>query len=343
MDRRGPFRADRLERFVGFVAERQRAWYRRVVLGEEPPWSADEVLRRRRFTNVYRLLDPGTQYAIQAILDREAPGPDRVFNALVYRLVGRAETHAHVGFQRLEDFDVEAFESALKERRDGNGDEDGQPVFTGAYLVAGYSGYGGSDKVENVARLFGDARDRFDGFWAEVRDASGPEDAYAAIRGLPGFGNFLAYQVLVDLLYPLPSHGGESLLPHSPNEWAAAGPGAKRGLERLIGDGGGRGEADVSELDAMRWLWRNLGAEFDRLGIDFVWLRDEAGERVEPSLADVQNCCCEFHKYETVRTGEGRTRRRFRPDGRRSVAELRQVHDGYPVSVDEETYRGPSA
>ena len=336
MDRRGPFRADRLDRFVRFVAERQRAWYRRVVLGEAPPWSADEVLRTRRFTNVYRVLDPGTQYAIQAILDRDEPAPDRAFNAMLYRLVGRAETHAHVGFQRLGDFEVDGFEAALKERRDGGGDEAGGPVFTGAYLVAGYSGYGGSDKVENVARLFGEVRDRFPGFWDQVEDASGPAAVYSAIRELPGFGNFLAYQVVVDLLYPLP--------PYPPAEWAAAGPGARRGLAMLSAeDADHRSRDGVTELDAMRWLWRNQEREFDRLDEGFVWLRDADGKRVELSLADVQNCCCEFYKWQTVTAGEGRTRRRFRPEERRSVGELRAVYAGYPISVDAGDYGDDSS
>lgn len=332
MDGRGAFRDDRMDRFFRFVAERQHAWYRRVVLAEDPPWTDDEILRRHRFTNVYRALDPGTQYVIGQVLEREEPRPDRLFNVLLYRLVGRVATHAHVGFQRLEAFDVAEFETALEARRD----ELGEPVFTGAYLVSGYSGMGGSDKVENVARLFGEVRDRHEDFYAEVEAATAPEAAYSAIRSLPGFGNFLAYQVLVDLLYPLPAHGRESFLPFSPNEWAAAGPGAKRGLDALTTEG-----ADYTELDAMRWLWRNLEEEFDRLGLGFAWLRDGEGERVRLSLADVQNCCCEFHKYEKVRTGEGRTRRRFGREDRRSIQALRAVYDEYPISVQSESYPDP--
>lgn len=329
MVRRREFRDDKLAGFFRFVDERQRVWYRRAVLGEAPPWSADEVLRRHRFTNVYRLADPGTQYAIQEILDRDEPAPDRAFNVLLYRLVGRSSTHAHVGFQQLDAFDVAEFEAALKERRDGTG----EPVFTGAYLVSGYSGFGGSDKVENVARLFGEVRDGFDAFWTDVETAPGPEAVYSAVRGLPGFGNFLAYQVLVDLLYPLPSYDGASMLPFSPDEWAAAGPGAKRGLEVLLDE-----SAACSDLEAMRWLCRNQEEEFERLGVDFVWLRGGEGDRIELSLADVQNCCCEFYKYNKVTTGEGRTRRLFRPGERRSVEELRDVYEGYPISVDERDY-----
>lgn len=336
MARRGPFPDGRLEAFVEFVGERQRVWYRRVVLGDDPPWTADEVLRDRRFTNVYRVLDPGTQYAIQETLSRGEPAPDRTFNVLLYRLIGRAATHAHVGFQRVDEYDAAEFETALKERRDA----DGAPVFTGAYLVSGYSGYGGADKVENVTRLFDAVAEGFDAFWAEVRAASGVEDVYEAVRSLPGFGNFLAYQVVVDLLHPVPAHDGEPLLPFSPNEWAAAGPGAKRGLAVLLGGSTDDRPGDREALHAMRWLWRNQAAAFDRLGVEFPWLRDEDGGRVELSLADVRNCCCEFYKYRTVRTGEGRTRRRFRPANRRPVEELRELYAGYPISVDVVDYCG---
>lgn len=318
------FRPDELEAFWRFVAERQAVWYRRVVLGEDPPWTDDEALRRYRFTNVYRVLDPGTLYALQEILERDAPGPDRYFNILVYRLVGRAETHAHVGFLRLDAFDVGDFERALRSRREAHE----APVFTGAYVVAGYAEMGGTDKVANVARLFGRVRDRFDDHYATLMGSSGPREAYDAIAALPGFGTFLAYQVLVDLLYPLDRADGDAFLPFSPDAWAAAGPGAQRGLETLLDAG-----EDPGELAAMRRLWRDQTEAFDRLGGGFRWLRDSEGRRVRLSLADVQNCLCEYHKHRKVTRGIGRARRRFRPGERRRLADLRERYADSRVSL----------
>ena len=324
---RRDFRSDRLETFWWFVTERQRVWYRRIVLGDTPPWTDDPILRDHRFTNVYRRLDPGTQYAIQSILARDAPARDRAFNVLIYRLLGRAETHASVGFQRLDTFDVDEFEAALRDRA-----ADG-PVFTGAYTVSGYAWLDGPDKIANVARLFGRVRDRFDAAWAEIGAAEGPEAVYDAIRALPGFGNFLAYQALVDLLYPIPGREGASTLPFSPDEWATAGPGATMGLDALR-----TATSTCSDLAAMRWLRANQEAAFERRGVDFPWLVGDDGSRLALSLADVQNCCCEFYKYHKVRTGEGRTRRRFRPEARRDVETLRGIYDGSGLSVDVADY-----
>lgn len=329
MTGRAWFEPSALAAFWRFVAERQAVWYRRVVLGEDPPWTADAALRRHRFTNVYRRLDPGTVYAVREILERDAPAADRFFNVLIYRLVGRAATHDHVGFRRLDDYDVAAFERALRDRGEHG------PVFTGAYVVAGYAGMGGDDKVANVARLFGLVRDRLDGGFGSIADAEGPRAAFEAIRSLPGFGDFLTYQVLVDCGYPLDREGGDPLLACGSAGWAKAGPGARRGLDDLLVDG-----AEAGEPEVMRWLRRHQAEAFGRLDRPFRWLRDPEGEPVALSLADVQNCLCEFHKHRKVTRGTGRARRRFRPDGRRPTAVLRERYAEEPVSLEPSHYDG---
>ena len=313
---RNAFDPDELDRFFGFVCERQSIWHRRVIEGESPPWTDDPVLRRYRFTNVYRELDPGTRYAIDEILDRDVPGTDRLFNVMVYRLIGRESTHRALGFLRPETFDRERFESVLEDRR-----RSGHAVFTGAYTVSGYAWRGSSNKIENVASLFEEIAADFPSTSRRVFEAASAKDAYEAIRSHPGFGRFLAYQVLVDLLYPLETTGGESLLSFSPDEWAKAGPGAQRGIGLLAA---GRTE---DELAVMTWLWENQRDEFRRRSLSFPYRRTDAGER-EPSLADVQNCLCEFSKYRAIQRGECRGRRRFRPDERRSTEELRRSLEG---------------
>lgn len=267
-----------------------------------PPWTEDPVLSTQRFTNVYRELDPGTRYEIECILEAKAPVKDRVFNTMIYRLIGRAETHRELGFQNVDSFSSDHMVATLRRIRARGGSP-----FTGAYLVAGYSSEGSSEKAVNVARLFARLQAHFELFFHRLFTARDSQGAYEALRAESGFGNFLAYQVLVDLLYPLRSTGGRPLLGFSQDEWAAAGPGAQRGLALLV-------EPDsATELDSMRWLRVNQRAEFLRLGIDFPFLTDEHGREVEISLANIQNCLCEFYKYIKIREGRGRGRRRFSP------------------------------
>lgn len=296
------FRNDRLDLFWSFINERQRIWHKRFVEKLPFPWTKDYIMQHERFTNIYRELDPGTQYVINKILEIDAPKPDKIFNTMLYRLIGRAETHAALGFQRLTNFDADLLENSLKNIRSTKD----TPLFTAAYMVSAYTKMGSKDKIENVARLFALLHQGFSNFYNRIELCRRASEAYDVLRSAYGFGNFLAYQVLVDLLYPLEIYNKAPLLPYSHDDWASAGPGAWRGILMLLNEG-----VKADNLNVMRWLRYNQGMEFNRLGLDFPYLTDYRGKPIDISLANIQNCLCEFHKYIKIREGTGRGRRRF--------------------------------
>ncbi|MFQ5492878.1 MAG: nucleotide kinase domain-containing protein [Candidatus Dojkabacteria bacterium] len=303
MNLRKHFKQRKLDQFWWFVSERQTIWYKRFVDAFPPPWTDDYVLQSERFTNVYRELDPGTQYAIHSILELREPVPDKIFNIMIYRLIGRKETHSRLGFQKLATFDSGQMEYVLKEIRD----KLEQPPFTGAYMVASFSQMGSSDKIENIASLFELVQKNFANTYQKILSARDPQEAYKAIKNNYGFGEFLSYQVLVDLLYPLRVNGNRSILPFTHDVWAKAGPGAKRGIGILL-----KKNTKLKPLDVMLDLRRGQRQEFTRLGIDFPFLRDTDGTEREISLANIQNCLCEYHKYVKIGEGTGKGRRKFR-------------------------------
>jgi len=297
---RDSFQSERLYLFWWFVCERQKIWHKRFVEKTKPPWSEDPIMQKERFTNVYRELDPGTQYAIKNILEIDALKADKIFNIMIYRLIGKFETHAAVGFQRLSNFDGKIFAKKLKTIR-----EKGIPIFTSAYTVSGYSKMGSKDKVENVARIFDKLHRNFHNFYRQIENCKSAEEVYNLICSQTGFGNFLSYQILVDLIYPLKF--SKPLLPFSHDEWASAGPGAKNGIKLLT-----KGTVD-SELEIMEWLRDNQESEFKRLGLNFPYLKDENGKEIKISLANIQNCLCEFYKYFKIKNNLGRGKRKFNP------------------------------
>jgi hypothetical protein len=276
-------------------------WRRRFVDRKPPPWTADKVLAANRFTNVYRELDPGTVYAIEGILENDGPKPDKVFNIMIYRLIGRSDTHRALGFQRLGSFNPDRMAAKLQEIRKGGGHP-----FTGAYMVGGYTKMGSKDKGVNIARLFAALAENFSPFYSELSGCKSMEEAYVLVKSLYGFGNFLAYQVLVDITYPLKAYGGRPLLDVPQEAWAAAGPGAKKGIGILAPDKMGL------DLEVMKWLRDNQTGEFARLGLDFPNLSGEDGKRRLISLPNIQNCLCEYHKYVKIMEGTGRARRTYR-------------------------------
>jgi hypothetical protein len=291
----------RLDLFWRFVYERQMIWCKRAKIGFPPPWTDDPILQRERFTNVYRELDPGTKYVVEHILEVDAPRQDKLFNVMLYRLIGRAETHAALGFQNLAMFDPFEMEQALKSLRC-----QGKAPFTAAYMVSAYSTMGSTDKTVNIARLFGLLHSNFEEFYERIEQCSSPAEVHAMLMTAYGFGNFLAYQVLVDLLYPLCCFSGQPLLPYSHDDWASPGPGAQRGINLIL-----KSSLTTSFLDVMRWLRDHQQTEFERLGLKFPYLEDVTGQPHQISLANIQNCLCEFHKYIKIRDGTGRGRRKF--------------------------------
>jgi hypothetical protein len=253
---------------------------------------------------VYRELDPGTRYVKERILETDEPNPDKIFNVMLYRLIGREETHSSIGFQHLSNFDPQDLQRKLKHIRD----VDKKPPFTGAYTVCAYRGMGSSDKIENVCLILSSLHRNFGSLYKRLMRCGSCKSVYLCLRGAGGFGNFLAYQVLVDLLYPLRVNGGRSLLSFSPEDWAVAGPGAKRGISMIVRTG-----LRVDELTTMRWLRDNQDREFKRLRIVFDYLTNDEGATVRISLSNIQNCLCEFHKYIKIGNHTGRARRRFVP------------------------------
>ena len=295
------FSPEYLDFFWQFVFERQSIWQRRVAQGLPPPWTSDPTLQHERFTNIYRELDPGTQYVVEQVLELNAPRPDKLFNVMLYRLLGRSSTHAALGFQTLATFDANMMQDVLKDLR-----RKGAPPFTAAYMVSAYSAMGSSDKIENIARLFEMLHADFDAYFGRVLRSRTAAEAHAALKTAYGFGNFLSYQILVDLLYPLRIYGGVGILPFSNEDWASAGPGAQQGIRMLMRPG-----VKPSFLQVMRWLRDNQHAEFSRLYLDFPYLEDPEGTPIPISLANIQNCLCEFHKYVKIRERTGRGRRKF--------------------------------
>lgn len=295
------FRSERLDTFWRFVYKRQEVWYRRFVKKASPPWSDDPILQSVRFTNVYRELDPGTQFAVREILEQPISVGDKVFNIMIYRLIGREETFARIGLQRVSLFNPSSLRSKLKLIRD----VENKPPFSDAYIVSSYVQMGSHDKIDNVTQIFSDLASNFGKFLDRLMTAPSAESAFETVRSPYGYGTFLAYQILVDLLYPLRSNGGKAILPFSQDDWAIAGPGAVRGLSALLNP-----TVKIDSLEAMRWLHGNQETEFPRLGLEFRYLTDGAGRRREISLSNIENCLCEFGKYINASEG-GKVRRKF--------------------------------
>jgi hypothetical protein len=297
--------------FWKYIYERQAIWHRRFVLKQPRPWTDDPVLRDYSFTNAYRELDRGTQFAIDNVMRGRAVGQpctmgDMLCRIITYRFFNRTEVWdtclKPFMDNPLRPYDeqlVNMMEAALQSHARNVG-----PVFTGAYMVCAYHGMPGTNKINKVCNFLRFIFKNKDSIYAGLYEQDTPKKAHKYLMALPGVGPFNAYEFYSDMMY-IPGY-----LNHREDDWANPGPGCIRGLRHIY-----KGRSDYEEQ--IRELRDEQEAAFDMLGLDFqsVALRNADGSTRRLSMRNVEHNLCEYSKY--VR---GRARAKFTPkestDGR---------------------------
>lgn len=253
-----------LELYQYMVRERHQIWLARQH-GDAYPWTKDPVLANRKFTNMFRVLDPGSQF----VFDLQEDDPlDTLARLVFYRLTNLPaswyEMKAVLGrFPVAADFTErpEVIAGILQSRRD-----EGYRVFSGAYIIVPEPGTA-NDKIEGAVRVtrnfLENASERF--LSAETQAAR-----FTALRAIPGLGKFLSMQILADWTYLQKTQPDLSFI--------VAGPGAVRGAELL--NSTMKAEDVIHDL-ASAWQ-------------DHPTVR--LGDR-GLTVMDVQNTLCEFGKY----------------------------------------------
>ena len=268
------------ELYWKFAAERQNVFEARVA-GAPGPWTQDRILREYKFCNVYRAADRVSQYLIRdvAYRDDDSSPADRLFQIVAFRncsTVGTWETVIErLGRSpRIADLESGVFEAALTEAKDRNGG-----LYTGAFILCATDVYGRKTKHLNHVELFRDmfVRSRL----AErILEAESLEEVYDLLHTFPLMGDFMSYQMAIDLNY-------SEHVNFSENDFTKPGPGALRGIKKVFSDLGG-----LTPQEVIMWMVDNQEAEFARLGLDFGGLWGRPIQAI-----DAQNLFCETDKY----------------------------------------------
>jgi len=251
------------------VEERHRIWFDRQN-NEPQPWTADPVLANRKFTNMFRVLDPGSQFVFE--LDHKDP-LNVIARLVFYRITNKPSTWyaLRTSLKRYPlagDFVTrpEAITAFLDLYRNL-----GNRVFSGAYIIVPEPGTA-NDKVEGAVRLTKQfVEEKAEAFL----DATTQDERFAVLESTPGLGKFLSMQILTDWNYLQIDEPDLSFI--------VAGPGSRRGAALL--EPAKKAEDVIYDL------------AFDWMDHKTVTLADRS-----LTLMDVQNTLCEFGKYvkETV-------------------------------------------
>lgn len=253
---------------VRFARNRHRAY-----LGRE---FDDPIIATQKFTNVFRVLDRGSQYLLSLMNAYEDP-LDRVAVSYFYRQVNRPDSmdaiiEANGGF--IPNFsaitDPDWYDEVVRpvvEARPG-------AFLNGAYIILIKPGdpRGTVDKMQEMFPLAGPSLER-------VASLSKLATRVRELQETPGLGPFLAMQIATDMGYC----EGE---PDQENDYILAGPGSRKGVGFLLG------KKSASPAEAVQMITSFPVGKLHPL---------PRSNGRPASLMDIQNVFCEFSKYARYR------------------------------------------
>ena len=288
-----------------YIKERYKIHLRKDVEKLPKPWTTNEILLNYRFTNVRREHDTETKWVIENIAKNKNLSYDnKLMNCILFRLYNKKETMEMIGGPvDFENFRPDDHRDLLETYEEANPSES---LFTSAFWTSGLKKamkkYVGDGDIPSVRTLFY-AKYLYDnGIVDEVKKAKNQKEAFLALKNFCGIGEFLGYQMWVDMTYI-------KEFPFSENEFTVAGPGCKMGLDFLFVD-----KAGLSYEELLFWMRDNIDEEFKRRG--FKWnpkklMVDLPENERYMNLMSLENCFCEFSKYCRTLEGTSKPRKRY--------------------------------
>ena len=294
------FIPEQLDIYFYWLHERERIRMLKEDALEEPPWTYDEILQKYKFCQVFREDDRTTRWFRTHIRDPLMDSHDVFMATVIFRWFNYIETgRTLLKHNLLRNWDrKKAIEEITKQNK----------WVTGAFIVKTPNRM---DKVTGVAEcvshMWRDKQYLIDAL--EMKREEGKpslEYTWELLRDYPYMGPFMSYEVVTDLNYT-------SVLPKPTDRrhWANAGPGAKRGLNRIYD----RELKKNLRPNIANHEMRTLLAQADEYFLDI-----ENFPVSELDMRTIEHSLCEWDKYERIRLGQGRPRSRFSADlGRTSV------------------------
>ena len=278
--------------FLYWINQRH-AIYCRKKEGLPWPWTEDKILQKYKFTNVFRELDKTTVWMRENLTNPNAHQsyPLMIYNCAVFRMFGTMEMcEAIGGWQDI--YNPRHLKRIARERLDNK-----QKVFTGAYII---TNQGKKDPKENiVVDEFLFAIWDYRQLLSDIASRGSLQQMHQNLGRLQGWGGggFMAYELVSDLRHTPVLRDATDI-----NTWANAGPGAKRGLNRVFGR--------PLKFASSKHGWNE---EMKKLLLKVNALKHSYVPTLE--MREIEHSLCEFDKYERVKNGEGKPRSIYQPPG----------------------------
>ncbi|KAF7326842.1 Chromo domain-containing protein [Mycena venus] len=272
-----------------WIAERKAIDDRRRA-GVPAPWTTDPIFRDFKFCNAYRVLDRTSQFVVAEVVEKGSHLSDTelLFRILLFNAFNRIETwellQKEFGVRLTwKDYNIHAYNKVLTKAKNR-----GMSLFTSAYMKIGKKMDYEANHMRHLQLLEILMKD-LPGILATSEYAV---EVYEELAGYPGMAEFTAYQLMISLSY-------SRLLNFCANDFVVAGPGASSGLVKMFGSSLVKAKYAVPDIesDIIRWMVETQCEHFDRLDLEFPFLRGANGKERKLDVADMEHAVCEVDKY----------------------------------------------
>lgn len=283
-----------LEILYNYIIDRQEIYTKRES-NQKPPWSESEIFQKYSFTNVRRELDSTTKWVINNICNNpKLSYADRFYRTILFRIYNKIDTAKSINLnmdsisfwtdsnfsravEKIEghayglDYSVVSIISNMKEKYPDNN-----------YKI---------NPMFHIKQLFIQNE-----FKIPYKVEDNAEETIKWLKNnIPGVGDFIAYQIFIDLTYI-------DEFPISENEFTICGPGCKRGLNYLFDDKDG-----MSYTECIFWLRDNQNKIFKDINSSFSFqelFKNLSEYNRDWNVMSIENCMCELQKYINIINGK---------------------------------------
>lgn len=290
---------DALSRFFAYAVEREKIRQRRA-LDSPKPWTNDSILQTNRFCNVYREHDKTTVWFCENIRYPLMQSSFCLAATIIFRWFNKIEIGKVLKPMLLsEKWDSgEAKKLILEAYPNG-------PFVTGAYIINTPIG---KNKLDGVLWCIDTALSTVVPEVLELKNKS-LESVWLVLKKAPHLGDFMAYEVVTDMRFtPMLNKARDIFF------WANPGPGALRGMSRIIGQDVNtfkKGSQSHKKI-VIGLMHKILKIANGRLTLEnyegslWDYKRDGIWE-----MREVEHTLCEFDKYERIRLGQGKMKQKY--------------------------------
>lgn len=278
--------SDLLDLYVSYQKERTNIYYKKEVLKQKPPYTDQSYLRDYRFTNTRRELDKESKILIENVLNKDISNKNKLMNSIFCRSFYSKAYPLNLLEQKYIDFEninnSDYYNYLLKTLP-----ESSSRVYLCSGFIRGCRWELEKDKIEfknSLDAVLKQLHRYTDHYYESFWDIESPIELMKKIKNL---GNFLKYQVFVDMTYL-------SEYPFSENEFVLSGPGCTIGINLLVQDLDG-----LTPEEFMFWFRDNISILRPDFNPEEMFFFLEPEDR-NWGVMQIENSFCEFQKLLKV-------------------------------------------